>query len=233
MTSPANKVRLPGVFTTFVAGLLVLLPLALTFAILGWLAGWIAGLIGPGSLIGRFFLAAGTGLVGADHQTVAFLLGLTGTLLLVWALGLVARTRARAALSGAIDRLVGRFPIVRGIYKPVAQVVRLLSEAPDAELSGLSVVSCRLGGPQGVDLLGLLTSHEIYVVDGERRRMVYIPTAPLPMSGGLLLVPAEAVRPVPGMSADELMQVYLSLGLAVPEGLSRAAPQDATLPPGD
>ncbi|MEC9199386.1 MAG: DUF502 domain-containing protein [Pseudomonadota bacterium] len=230
MSAKSFLTAISGPASTFVAGLLVLLPLALTFAILGWLAGWISRLIGPGSWFGQLLSAVGSGVVGTNHQTVAFLIGLTGAVLLVWGLGLVARTGARAALSGAIDRLVGRFPIVRGIYKPVAQVVRLLSEAPDTELSGLSVVSCRLGGPMGVDLLGLLTSHEIYIVDGEQRRMVYVPTAPVPMSGGLLMVPVEAVRPVPDMSADDLMQIYLSLGLAVPEGLSRARPQDATLP---
>lgn len=211
-----------GPVSTLLAGIFVLLPLALTITILGWIARQIAGLIGPDSLIGAGLLALGERLVGADHASVAFALGLLAAVVLVWLLGLVARTRARQALSSTIDGIVGRFPIVRGVYRPVAQVVRLLSEAPDKELSGLSVVSCRLGGPQGVDLLCLLTSHEVYVVDGERRRMVYVPTAPVPMSGGLLLVPEDAVRAVPGLSADELMQIYLSLGLSVPDGLSRA-----------
>ncbi|WP_136646509.1 hypothetical protein [Tabrizicola sp. YIM 78059] len=46
--------------------------------------------------------------------------------------------------------------------------------------------------------------------------MVYLPTSPLPMSGGLVLVPEASIAPVPGMTADDLLRVYVSLGALTP-----------------
>jgi uncharacterized membrane protein len=43
-----------------------------------------------------------------------------------------------------------------------------------------------------------------------------MPAAPLPMSGGLVFVPVETVRKV-DMSAEQLMRLYLSMGILSPQ----------------
>jgi len=50
---------------------------------------------------------------------------------------------------------------------------------------------------------------------------VYLPTAPVPMTGGLVLVPATSVVPVPEMKVDDLLRVYFSLGALAADTLPR------------
>jgi uncharacterized membrane protein len=87
----------------------------------------------------------------------------------------------------------------------------------DGEIKAMRVVMVRFGGVGGADVLALQPSLQAYdMPGGDRRVMVYLPTSPLPMSGGLVLVPEASVTPVPGMTADDLLRVYVSLGALAP-----------------
>ncbi len=93
----------------------------------------------------------------------------------------------------------------------------------------MSVVSCRFGkGDAQVEVLALLASHHVYTIGGARRRLVYLPTAPIPMSGGLVLVGEDAILAVPDMKVDDLLKIYMSLGALAPEAMPGAlSPVDA------
>jgi uncharacterized membrane protein len=97
------------------------------------------------------------------------------------------------------------------IYKPVAHVVGLLTREAQEDLQGMSVVFCALGEGRGAGFLGLLASAEAFRIGEQDCLLVYIPTAPVPMTGGLVFMPASAVTRV-AMSVDDLMKLYFSLG---------------------
>jgi uncharacterized membrane protein len=80
------------------------------------------------------------------------------------------------------------------------------------EVEGMSVVMCRFGRADGATMLGLLTSPTVYNLDEGPSHLVYLPTSPLPMSGGLAFVRTDSVSPVPDLDADGLMRIYFSLG---------------------
>lgn len=220
-----------GIASAFLTGLLVLLPVILTFLIIEWIVAKLRGALGPGTVLGDLLTSGGSSLIGPGHQTVAFWLGLAIALLGVWALGVLVKSQAKRKLDTLIDTLFSRVPLVRSIYKPVSQVVRMLTSDNKDEFKGMSVVMCRFGGEQGAEVLALLTSPEVYVVEDKRRQLVYLPTSPLPMSGGLVFVAEEAVSRIPGMDADDLMRIYFSLGALMPEdgdgGLPRATREKA------
>lgn len=222
MTAFLRKLWQTGIVGTFLAGLLVLLPLAVTAIILDWLVGKVVAVIGPGSVLGDLLLSGGGSIIGPNHDILAFLIGLSVVLAAIWAFGLLVKSQARLQMAAAIDALLGRVPLIRSIYKPVSQVVRLLSDTEGGDLKGMQVVSCRLGGPNGVDLLGLAPSSRVLDLNGAKRRLVYVPTSPVPMTGGLMLVDAEAVTERPEIAVDELMQIYLSLGVVLPDALTGA-----------
>lgn len=209
-----------GVVGTFLTGVFVLLPVALTFVILEWMIGKIASVVGPGSFLGELLASGGGSIIGPNHGIFAFILGLLIALAAVWVIGLMVRTLAKQRLDQFIDSIFERLPFVRSIYKPVAQVVRLLSGDGDEKFKGMAVVSCSLGGANGVNILALVTSPKTFVIAGETRRLVYLPTSPLPMSGGLILVPESKLVFVPEVSVDELMQIYFSLGAVVPDAIT-------------
>ncbi len=211
-----------SVIGSFLAGLLFLLPIVLTVVIVAWIVNFVRGAIGPGTVLGDILTQGGNYLLGLPNQdTLAFWLGVGIALAGIWLLGLIVKTRAKHIIQNYLDRLLTRVPLIRSIYSPVSRVVRLATDrstgAP-GDLSSMSVVSCRFGGvDNNIDVLALLASQHVYNVAGERRRLVYLPTAPIPMSGGLVLVPERAVTAVPEMKVDDLLKIYMSLGTLTPE----------------
>ena len=62
---------LKSVVTTWLTGLLALLPLALTLALLAWIFSLLNRLVGPSTLIGQLFAALGQQAVKWRCQPVA------------------------------------------------------------------------------------------------------------------------------------------------------------------
>jgi len=238
-----------SVIGSFLAGLLFLLPIVLTVFIVAWIVNLVRGAIGPGTILGDILTRGASYLLGLSNQdTLSFWLGVGIALAGIWLLGLIVKTRAKHIIQDHLDRLLTRVPLIRSIYNPVSRVVRLATDrgtgAP-GDLSSMSVVSCRFGsGENAVDILALLASQHIYNIAGRRRRLVYLPTAPIPMSGGLVLVPEAAVTAVPDMKVDDLLKIYVSLGALTPEvmpgaiattpaspSVAEAAPVGLAVPP--
>ena len=79
-------------------------------------------------------------------------------------------------------------------------------------MQNMAVVFCTFGAQQGAGFLALRASSKVFRFRDQDCFIVYIPTSPIPMSGGIIFVPCDAVSEVE-MSFDELMQIYLSLGV--------------------
>lgn len=201
-----------GVVGTFLTGLFFILPVVLTIAIIGWIIGRLQAALGPGTWLGDALSRGGSAIVGPQDSSVAFWLGVLLALGGIWLLGFVVRTRARHLLQRLLDGLLDRLPLVRTIYGPVAQVVSMLGRTGAKDVEGMSVVMCRFGREGGASMLALLTSPTVYNLGENACHLVYLPTSPLPMSGGLTFVPTDAVSPVPDLTVDGLMRIYFSLG---------------------
>ncbi|NNC36929.1 MAG: DUF502 domain-containing protein [Hellea sp.] len=199
-----------GIMKTFIAGLVALLPVVLTFVIMKWLVLKIAYLIGPASPLGSTLQNTISFVTGNNHQLISYFMGLFLAIILIIVLGVIVQARLKYSFGPFIDRLLIGTPVIGNIYKPVSQVVRLLGNNEDPELKSMTVVSCKYAG---VDCLGLLTSNKIYTVDGQPRNMVFLPQAPIPMTGNLALVPSESIHTMPDMTVEELLQTFVSLGL--------------------
>ena len=222
-----------GVIGSFLTGLFVLLPIILTLLIIEWLIAKLQGALGPGTFFGELMTSGGTALIGPNHSVIAFWLGLAFALLGIWVLGVLVKSRARQQIDNWIDRLFSGLPIVRSIYRPISQVVRLLNSDKRGEFKGMQVVMCRFGGTNGADVLALLTTPQTYTVGGEPRLLVYLPTSPVPMSGGLVFVPEANVEAVQGMDVDDLMKIYFSLGALAPDATRDTDLGAPTLKPND
>jgi uncharacterized membrane protein len=79
-------------------------------------------------------------------------------------------------------------------------------------------VWCQFGGQGGVKVLALLSASEPVLVDGQLCYAVIVPTAPVPIGGGLLFVPMEWITNAEiGMEA--LSSIYVSMGVTAPQFL--------------
>lgn len=202
----------------FLTGLIFLLPFILTVAVLDWLAGYVSAAVGPDSFIGRTIASGGSVLIGGRREALAFWVGVALALVAIGALGLVVQTRFRKRIEGAIDSFIDRVPLLRSVYRPIAQLVRLVGPQAAGELAGMSVVACRFGG--GADAMALLVTPEIFDIGGQPRQLVLVPTAPVPMGGALLFLPPSTVVSVPGMGLEDFVRFYMSMGSAVPTALA-------------
>ncbi len=221
---PPWRLALDRVISQFLTGLLFLLPFILTLMILDWLVRQVAGLFGEETLLGSA-LTSGGALIFGDG-TIGFWLLLIFVVVGIWAIGFAFQDRARRSFERRLDSMIERIPLLRDVYRPISKLIRMLGTKNENDLAAMRVVSCRFG-EGGTDVLALLASPEPLLVGGEPRLMIYIPTAPLPMTGGLILVPPSSVIEVTGVSVDELFKYYISLGMLPPEGLRMKPP---TLP---
>jgi uncharacterized membrane protein len=89
-------------------------------------------------------------------------------------------------------------------------------------VKGMRVVFCYFGKETGAGFLALLVSPERYRINSRDYQIVIVPTAPVPVGGGLLFVPAEVVQPT-DLSVEGLMSIYVSMGVTASQFLARAS----------
>jgi uncharacterized membrane protein len=202
-----------SIVATWLTGLVVFLPLALTFAVLGWLIGLLNHYAGPDSEIGHFFLALGYSV--AKDSPMPYLVGTLVLLVAIYLLGLALRLGLRRPLSQFLNVTLRRIPLVGSLYDFTHRFVGLL-EQKQGDIGAMSAVWCFFGG-DGVAVLGLAPSHDPVEIEGRQYFAVLVPTAPVPIGGGLLYVPVEWVKPA-NMGIDKLTEIYVSMGLTPPSG---------------
>ncbi|AOY01353.1 DUF502 domain-containing protein [Jeongeupia sp. USM3] len=204
-----------SVLTTWLAGLLALLPLALTLTLLGWVVSLLNRFIGPGSFVGKLFSAVGLQLV--DNPILAYL---AGTLLLIGAiypLGIAVQSGLKKPLAKLVDLTLRRIPLFGSLYNLADRFVGLLDQKQEADIGAMSPVWCFFGG-DGVAVLALMPNPEPVDLDGRLYYAVLVPTAPVPIGGGLLYVPEDWIRPA-NIGVDKLTSVYVSMGITPPPAL--------------
>lgn len=211
------KRGLQSIATTWLTGLVVLLPVALTFAVVYWLFTLIFRFVGPGTIVGRFF--ATLGYPFSSHSGVAYLVGALVLIVGIYLLGLLLRLGLKRPLSWLTDRTLRRIPLVGDLYGLADRFVGLLNQRQGADIGAMSPVWCFFGG-DGAAVLALAPSAAPVDIDGRDYLAVLVPTAPVPFGGALLYVPAEWVRPA-NIGVDRLTAIYVSMGITPPPGLAR------------
>ena len=203
---------------TFLTGLLAALPLLATVAVFVWAMRLLYSWLGPHSFVGQLFVGLGLGLGGSE--ALGYLLGILFFAGGVFALGLLVQAELQRGLETAVNALVSRIPLVRNVYDLVRKFVDLLSQREDDGLKSMSAVWCTFGGGNGVKVLGLLSTPEPIEMGGQLYFGVLVPTAPVPVGGGLLYVPKDWVTPA-DIGMDAVTSIYVSMGVTSAQHLRR------------
>jgi uncharacterized membrane protein len=197
-------------FNVFVTGLLAALPLAATLLIFVWGARLVVEYIGPQSLVGGLLLRIGLGITGSD--VVGYSIGVLVVLLAIFALGLLVQTRLHTLLEALTENIVQRIPVVRSVYDLVKKFVELFAQRDESQVKSMSPVWLHFGGVGGAAVLGLLSTPEPVRMGEVDYLAVLVPTAPVPVGGGLLYVPAAWVTPA-DVGVEGLTSIYVSMGI--------------------
>ncbi len=198
---------------TLLTGLLAMLPLAATLLLLGWTLRLLSDWLGPQSAFGQLLVHVGLGMT--ESEIVGYLLGALLLVLAVFVLGLLVEAGLERGLARGLDSLVQRIPVVRTVYDVMQKLVALVSRAPGEGLQSMSPVWLYFGGrtgQAGTVVLGLLSTPEPVVLNGQAYYGVLVPTAPVPVGGGLLFVPVDWVQKA-DVGVEGLTSIYVSMGV--------------------
>lgn len=208
----------------FVTGLLAALPLAATVAIFAWAFALLRRWIGPSSPVGEFLGRIGLGV--SESEIVGYLIGMAIIVLAILLLGLLVEMGLQRGLIRLVDGVMSRIPLVRNVYELLQRFVDLMAKRDPQGTRAMRPVWCHFGGREGAHsaVLGLQSSPEVVLVDGKPCLIVLVPTAPVPVGGGLLFVPEDWVSPAE-LSVEAITSLYVSMGVTAPQHLKLAPPR--------
>lgn len=182
-------------------GLAVIGPLGITAFVLAWLFRTVDGFLGP-------WLEP---IFGWSAPGVGILLLLVLLLLVGW---IVERTLG-ARLVQIGEDLLSRVPIVRRLYGGSSRIVKAV--IGEEKMAFREVVLFEHPGP-GLWSFGLVTSQAPSSASGvleDEGVTIYLPTAPNPMSGYLIITNRKNVRPT-DLTPEEVFTYVVSAGSVSP-----------------
>jgi uncharacterized membrane protein len=170
----------------FVAGLILVLPLAITLFIFRLVFNWTLGLINP------LVQAAGLAQYTANIELAAQAITILAILAAITTLGLFLQLNVGHRTFGEIGKVVNFLPLFRTVYVSVRQVANSFVERSDTYESTVFVEYPR----EGVYSIGFITGDspgELHDVADDEVYNVYLPASPNPTAGKLAMVPARRI----------------------------------------
>jgi uncharacterized membrane protein len=135
-------------------------------------------------------------------------LGLIATTIGIYLIGLTVSTFIGRWLWSLIDRILNGLPLLGRLYQTLKQIVGY-GDGKDGIFQ--EVVLVPNGKTEGREL-GLVTN-EFTNDAGVRQLVVFVPDAPNPTAGRLVVIDANDVEPVP-MPVNDVLKVLVSVGKA-------------------
>jgi len=189
-----------------IAGLLVWIPLAITF----WVLALLVELMDQSLLI-----------VPVRYRSDALLgfhlpgLGAVLTLVILLVTGAIAANFFGRRLLAFWESILGRIPIVRSIYGGVKQISDTLFSPDGKAFRRAVLVRYPHAGAWTVALVTGTPEHEVTDHLGHDQLSVFVPTTPNITAGFFLIVPRSETIELQ-MSVDQALKYIISMGVAEP-----------------
>jgi uncharacterized membrane protein len=195
--------------TYFLTGLIVAGPVAITLYLTWWFVTWVDGLVRP--------------FVPVAYRPETYLpFGLPGSGLIVAVIALTLLGFLTANLIGRTlvdlgERLLGRMPVVRAIYRGLKQVFETLFSGSGSSFRRVGLVEFPSPGMWSIVLISQSPSSEVAAsLPGQEDHIsVFLPCAPNPTTGFFFYVPKSKVLEV-DMSAEDAATLIMSCGVVQP-----------------
>jgi len=189
-----------------VAGILVWVPLAVTYTLIRFVVG----------LMDRTLL-----LLPRQYRPEELLgfnipgLGVILTIIVLLVTGLLAANFVGRAFVGGWESLLDRIPVVRSIYSAAKNFAEMVFSDSSQSFKRVLLIEYPR---KGLYSLAFQTSTELGEVQGRKGEEIvccFVPTTPNPTSGFIVIVPKKDVI-VLDMEVDEALKMIISLGVVVP-----------------
>ena len=200
---------------SFFTGLAVILPGALTLAVVKWLFGTVASF--TDSLL--FFLPARfTHDVSGNVPWYWSLVAIVMAAVAITLIGILARYYIGKRLIDFADNLMLRVPVLNRIYGTIKQVDQAFTSGKKSSFQTVVLVEYPREGIYSVGFITSEQAEEVYDKTNKKCVCVFIPTTPIPTGGFLIIVPEEKVIKL-DMSVADGLKYIISIGAISQERL--------------
>lgn len=225
--------------TTFISGLLVIVPVLVTLWVLGFIIQAMDNIFLP-LVLKPFF---------PDHSLPDHYYGIGAvfTVAIVVLVGALARSFLAGRMVELGEGVIARIPFVRSVYGSVKQLMETVLRTGHREFRRVALVPFPHPGVYSLGFVTGVASGEVQEKLRERLINVFVPTTPNPTTGFYIMVPEEKMIPL-DMTVEEAFKLIMSGGIVTPpEGAPSAevavpgrtipittamAPGGTSLPPG-
>ncbi|WGS02550.1 MULTISPECIES: DUF502 domain-containing protein [unclassified Bradyrhizobium] len=193
----------------FLTGLVVAGPVAITLYLTWWFVTWVDGLVRPFVPIAyRPETYLPFGLPGA---------GLVVAVVALTLLGFLTANLVGRSLVDLGERLLGRIPAVRAIYRGLKQVFETLFSSNGSSFRRVGLVEFPSPGMWSIVLISQAPSADVSasLPGNEEHISVFLPCSPNPTTGFFFYVPKSKIIEVE-MSAEDAATLIMSAGVVQP-----------------
>lgn len=213
----ATQALLYNIRDRLLEGLLVMLPLLVTFWIIWWMYSTLEKyVIDPIAILLLWKIRNVKQMPELPYwfeHYLAPLMAVVIALVILYFCGTIAHSRFRKN----VDALMLRVPVVSHVYDAVKSVFAVL-EKPAEQRAPQRIVLVPFPHP-GMRLPAIVTSTCKDINTGRNLLCVYVPTTPVPTSGYFLMIPEEEATEL-NWDVQQTIQAIISGGLTVPPMVS-------------
>ena len=205
----------------FITGLIILLPLAVTVAIVAFTVNFLTkpfmGLVAH--LLSKYSIATKGFLVFTPEQVVRYssqLIILVGLVFATFILGMIARWFFFKSLLSLSDSILHRIPLVNKVYKTSQEIIKTLFSSDKNSFKQVVMVPFPQTGIYAIGLVARDSPKECTAFAKADLISVLIPTTPNPTTGYLLMYKKEDVFYLQ-MKPEDAIKYIVSCGVITPE----------------
>jgi uncharacterized membrane protein len=184
----------------FLSGVLIIVPLIITYLVLRFLFLGLDGLLSP--LINK--------LIGFNFPGT----GLLATLILIFLAGLFASSLIFSRLVSYAESLFNKIPVIRTVYGPAKQLVESLTVADKKAFKQVVLIQFPR---KETYTLGFVSKR--VQINNQSLLAVFVPSTPAPFTGWTLLFKEEEVTFL-DITVEEGIEFFVSAGIASPDKFS-------------
>jgi uncharacterized membrane protein len=172
---------------TLIAGLLILLPLFITYVLIAFLFNIFTGVGAP--LVTGLLRLFGAGELA---YPLVLVVNLLLSLAVIFLLGLVGTNILGRRLLAAFEGLLLRLPLVKTIYSSAKQVIETF-QGPGRSFQRVVLLQYPRQGLWSIGLVATERADNLNLVPGNKVLTVFVPTTPNPTSGYLVIISPQDV----------------------------------------
>jgi len=194
-----------------IAGLLVTVPVALTYIILEFVITHIDEMMVP--VVSKLINEKGMeNFNGYFVPGMGFLL----LILFVFLIGLIATNIFGKKVFKFGELVLHKIPLVRVIYITIKKVVDTISQSQTPTFEKMVLITYPRSPLKTVGIVACDTPDVVFKKVGNRSVNVFVPTSPNPTTGFVIAVPIEDVNFLE-MTVEEGLKMIISFGVVAPK----------------